>query len=43
MLHHIRYYIFIGENIFNFHGKNKDYYQEWQEELEEKKVAGRAL
>lgn len=28
-------FIFIGENILNFHASDTDYYEEWQEELEE--------
>lgn len=37
MLADIQYFIFIGENIFNFHGGEKDYYKEWQEELIDQK------
>lgn len=28
-------FIFIGENVLNFHASDTDYYEEWQEELEE--------
>jgi len=29
-------YIFVGENLLNFHGGDDDYYQEWSEEIREK-------
>lgn len=32
-------FIFIGENILNFHASDTDYYEEWQEELEDGWVA----
>ncbi len=31
----IHKFIFIGENILNFHGGDDDYYQEWSEEVRE--------
>lgn len=31
----IHQFILIGENVFNFHGSDDSYYEEWYEELEE--------
>ena len=31
----IRKFILIGENVFNFHGADELYYEEWFEEVEE--------
>jgi hypothetical protein len=33
--HGIDKYILIGENVFNFHGSDDCYYEEWYEELDE--------
>ena len=32
----IRKFVLIGENVFNFHGSDELYYEEWFEEVEEK-------
>ncbi|MCA6440958.1 MAG: hypothetical protein IM581_13580, partial [Chitinophagaceae bacterium] len=32
---HITKYILITENVLNFHSSDKEYYQEWYEELSE--------
>jgi hypothetical protein len=35
MLHEgIQQFILIGENVFNFHGSDDSYYEEWFEEVE---------
>lgn len=40
-LHHqVNKFILIGENIFNFHGSDDEYYAEWFDELEEGWVVG---
>lgn len=40
MLHEgIKYFILIGENVFNFHGSEDDYYEEWFEDVEEGWIA----
>lgn len=39
----IRRFILIGENIFNFHGSDDLYYEEWFEELEEGWIAAVGL
>ena len=31
----LKYFILVGENVFNFHCDGTDYYEEWQEELTE--------
>lgn len=31
----IKKFVLIGENVLNFHGDGDDYYQEWEEEVEE--------
>jgi len=37
----IKYFILIGENVFNFHGAfEDDYYAEWFEEVEDGWIAG---
>jgi len=33
-------FILIGENVFNFHGSDDCYYEEWYEDLEEGWIAG---
>ena len=33
-------FILIGENIFNFHGSDDAYYEEWFDEVEEKSPPG---
>ena len=35
----IRHFILIGENVFNFHGSDDSYYEEWFEEVEEGWIA----
>ncbi len=35
----INHYILIGENVFNFHGSDDSYYEEWFEEVEEGWIA----
>ena len=35
----INKFILIGENVLNFHGSDKDYYQEWFEEAEDGWIA----
>ena len=37
--HGINKYILIGENVFNFHGSDDCYYEEWFEEMEEGWIA----
>lgn len=36
----IKRFILIGENVFNFHGSDDSYYEEWFEEVEEGWIAG---
>lgn len=36
----IRKFILIGENVFNFHGAEDDYYAEWFEDVEDGWIAG---
>ena len=36
----VRRFILIGENVFNFHGSDDSYYEEWFEEVEEGWIAG---
>ncbi|MFC7666173.1 hypothetical protein ACFQT0_01035 [Hymenobacter humi] len=36
----IRKFILVGENVFNFHGSDDDYYEEWFEDVEEGWIAG---
>ena len=36
----IRKFILIGENVFNFHGSDDDYYEEWFEDAEDGWIAG---
>ncbi len=35
----IRYFILVGENVFNFHGSEDDYYEEWFEDVEDGWIA----
>ena len=35
----IKRFILIGENVFNFHGSEDDYYEEWFEDVEEGWIA----
>ena len=35
----IRKFILIGENVFNFHGSDDDYYEEWFEDVEDGWIA----
>ena len=35
----IRYYILMGENVFNFHGSDDCYYEEWFEDVEDGWIA----
>jgi len=35
----IKYFILVGENVFNFHGSEDDYYEEWFEEVEDGWIA----
>lgn len=35
----IRKFILIGENVFNFHGSEDDYYEEWFEDVEDGWIA----
>ncbi|WP_347159588.1 hypothetical protein [Pontibacter chitinilyticus] len=35
----IKYFILIGENVFNFHGSEDDYYEEWFEDVEDGWIA----
>lgn len=35
----IKYFILIGENVFNFHGSEDDYYEEWFEDAEDGWIA----
>lgn len=35
----VRHFILIGENVFNFHGSEDDYYEEWFEDVEEGWIA----
>lgn len=35
----IKHFILIGENVFNFHGSEDDYYEEWFEDVEEGWIA----
>jgi len=35
----IKHFILIGENIFNFHGSDDCYYEEWFEEVEDGWIA----
>ncbi len=35
----IKHFILIGENVFNFHGSDDSYYEEWFEDIEEGWVA----
>ena len=39
MLQGIKKYILIGDNVFNFHGSDDSYYEEWFEEVEEGWIA----
>jgi hypothetical protein len=40
LIHHgIKKFILIGENIFNFHGSDESYYEEWFEDLEDGWIA----
>lgn len=36
----IRKFILIGENVFNFHGSDDSYYEEWFEDVEDGWIAG---
>ena len=36
----IRRFILVGENVFNFHGSDDSYYEEWFEEVEDGWIAG---
>ncbi len=36
----IKRFILIGENVFNFHGSDDSYYEEWFEEVEDGWIAG---
>ena len=36
----IRKFILVGENVFNFHGSDDDYYEEWFEDVEDGWIAG---
>ena len=36
----INQFVLIGENIFNFHGSDDSYYEEWFEEVEDGWIAG---
>jgi len=38
--HGIRKFILIGENVFNFHGSDDSYYEEWFEDVEDGWIAG---
>lgn len=40
MLNGINKYILIGENVFNFHGSDDCYYEEWFDEVENGWIAG---
>jgi hypothetical protein len=35
----IKYFILLGENLFQFHGGDTDYYEEWFEEIEDGWIA----
>jgi hypothetical protein len=35
----IKHFILIGENVFNFHGSEDDYYEEWFDDVEEGWIA----
>jgi hypothetical protein len=35
----VKHFILIGENVFNFHGSEDDYYEEWFEDVEEGWIA----
>jgi hypothetical protein len=35
----IKYFILVGENVFNFHGSDDSYYEEWLEDVEEGWIA----
>ncbi|HPQ08041.1 MAG TPA: hypothetical protein PK995_02315 [Bacteroidia bacterium] len=35
IFHGIKYFILIGENVFNFHSSDDSYYQEWKEDIED--------
>ncbi|WP_242923718.1 hypothetical protein [Pontibacter liquoris] len=35
----IKHFILIGENVFNFHGSEDDYYEEWFEDVEDGWIA----
>jgi hypothetical protein len=37
--HGVKHFIFIGENVLNFHYSDESYYEEWFEELEDGWVA----
>lgn len=36
----IRKFVLIGENVFNFHGSDDSYYEEWFEDVEDGWIAG---
>jgi hypothetical protein len=36
----IKRFILVGENVFNFHGSDDSYYEEWFEEVEDGWIAG---
>jgi len=36
----IKYFILIGENVFNFHADANDYYEEWFDNIEDGWIAG---
>ena len=36
----IRKFVIIGENVFNFHGSDDSYYEEWYEDVEDGWIAG---
>ncbi|KAA9331561.1 hypothetical protein F0P96_15095 [Hymenobacter busanensis] len=36
----IRKFILVGENVFNFHGSDDSYYEEWFEDVEDGWIAG---
>ncbi|MDX1628779.1 MAG: hypothetical protein R3345_08765 [Fulvivirga sp.] len=38
---HINQFILIGENVFNFHGSDDSYYEDWFEDVEDQSVFNR--
>lgn len=36
----IKYFILLGEHVYNFHGSDDSYYEEWFEDVEEGWIAG---